>query len=267
MKTLTVSLVLVCASFSFGRVDANSPAEKGWDAFTYSFCEDVSLLPDRVWNDGGEALINMPALTALGLAGAASIVLHNTDFDGKTVDNRVADHFENNRQWNQTWDDVFSTAGNPGTHFAATGVWYALAAAQKDDLNRERAWTMMTALSITGITTLGLKVAVDNHTPNGDPLAWPSGHTASSFTVAAVLDEFYGPGIGIPAYLGASFIGYRMIESGDHWTSDVIFGGVLGYIVGHSVAGKHMQMEVAGFKLEPMITDSGATGVALVKDF
>jgi len=83
---------------------------------------------------------------------------------------------------------------------------------------------MLKALSVTGFTTMALKVARDNDCPNGSPLAWPSGHTSSSFTVAAVLDEWYGPEVGIPAYLGAGFVGYRMMESGDHWPSDVLFG-------------------------------------------
>jgi hypothetical protein len=38
-----------------------------------------------------------------------------------------------------------------------------------------------------------------------------------------------------------------MMDSHDHWASDVLFGGTLGYIVGHTVAGKHKQLELAGF--------------------
>jgi hypothetical protein len=64
-------------------------------------------------------------------------------------------------------------------------------------------------------------------------------------------------------------VGWRMMDSHDHWASDVLFGGTLGYVVGHSVAAKHKQLEIAGFKIEPMI-DIGAhpaTGIALVKRF
>ena len=127
---------------------------------------------------------------------------------------------------------------------------------------------MMTALSITGLTTLGLKAAVNNEQPNQEMgYAWPSGHTASSFTVASVLDEFYGPQIGIPAYAAAGFVGYRMMDAGDHWASDVLFGGVLGWVVGHTVAGKHKQLEVAGFEVTPYFSESGANGIALVRQF
>jgi hypothetical protein len=84
-----------------------------------------------------------------------------------------------------------------------------------------------------------------------------------------VLDEFYGPKVGIPAYLFAGFVGYRMMDSGDHWASDVLFGGVLGYVIGHAVAGEHKKLELAGFKILPLIAPHrGSTaGIMLAKEF
>jgi len=262
-----VLFVVVLQAVAFGRIDANSPAAPGWDSFAYSAPKDLKMLPGQVWHESGETFLRMDNFTALALAGGASIALHNVDIHGETVDNRIANHFNSRPPWNNTWDDAFYTVGGPGFHFAATGLWYGLAAADKDDLNRQRAWTMMTALSITGATTLGLKFIDADRQPNEKHgMAWPSGHTASSFTVASVLDEFYGPQIGIPAYAAAGFVGYRMMASGDHWASDVVFGGVLGWIVGHSVAGRHKQLEIAGFELMPYISDGGE-GLALVKKF
>jgi len=85
-----------------------------------------------------------------------------------------------------------------------------------------------------------------------------------------VLDEFYGPKVGIPAYLLAGFVGYRMMDSGDHWASDVLFGGVLGYVVGHAIAGEHKKLELAGFEILPLIaphSEGPAAGVILAKEF
>jgi hypothetical protein len=87
--------------------------------------------------------------------------------------------------------------------------------------------------------------------------------------VASVLDEYYGPAIGIPAYIGAGFVGYRMMESGDHWASDVLFGAVLGYAVGHHVAGGK-EISMAGFQVLPMVdTDSKQSyiGINLYRRF
>ena len=75
--------------------------------------------------------------------------------------------------------------------------------------------------------------------------------------------------VGIPAYVLASLVGYRMMDTGDHWASDVVFGATLGWVVGHTVAGRHKKLEVAGFEVSPYLANSGAAamGVSLVKRF
>ncbi len=185
------------------------------------------------------------------------------------ADKNIAGHFERHGVLHGFADESLNIIGSPGTHFAITGLWYGLSAENQDEFNKERAWTMMTALAVTGLTTVGLKGIRDNDTPNGKRWAWPSGHTASSFTVASVLDEFYGPEVGIPAYALASLIGWRMMDTGDHWASDVVFGATLGWVVGHTIAGKHKELELAGFKVLPyMASNNGPVmGVNLVKQF
>ena len=128
----------------------------------------------------------------------------------------------------------------------------------------------MKALSVTGASTLGLKLIRNNRTPNDKPLAWPSGHTSSSFTVASVLHEFYGPRVGIPAYVGASVVAWRMMDSGDHWASDIVFGATLGWVVGHTVASENKLPEVAGFTVLPYSGGNSrrsVAGVSLLKLF
>ena len=126
---------------------------------------------------------------------------------------------------------------------------------------------MIKALSVTGISTVGLKAIRNNRNPNGNPWAWPSGHTASSFAVASVLDEFYGPEVGIPAYAFAGVVGLRMMDSGEHWGSDVVFGAVLGWTVGHTIAGKDKELEISGFKVLPYTAmgDESVVGINLFR--
>ena len=235
------------------------------EPFLSSFATDLSNWPDRLIDDSRDTILASDNLTALLLAGGASIALHHSN-----ADKRLARHFTKHRVLNSFVDESFNIIGNPGMHFAATGLWYALAADKGDEFNKQRAWTMTTALAITGLTTVGLKLIRDNETPNERRFAWPSGHTASSFTVASVLDEFYGPEVGLPAYALAGFVGFRMMDSGDHWASDVVFGTVLGWVVGHTVAGKHKKLELAGFQVMPCFAaggDSSTMGLALVKRF
>ncbi|MHC4572272.1 MAG: hypothetical protein ACYS0C_09400 [Planctomycetota bacterium] len=60
-----------------------------------------------------------------------------------------------------------------------------------------------------------------------------------------------------------------MMDSGDHWASDVAFGAVLGWVVGHTIAGKHKELEIAGFKVLPYTSsnDGPVIGINLVKQF
>lgn len=258
--------VLWCDT-AYCAADANTTPAKGWDSFMASAEKDLPELPCDVLQGSKETYFRMDNFAALLLAGGASVVMHNEP-SRESFDAKVASHFERHGNLPSDLDEVTSNVGGPGFHFAATGLWYGLASANKDDLNTQRAWTMLTALSITGATTLALKAAVNNEQPNQKHgMAWPSGHTASSFTVASVLDEFYGPQIGIPAYAAAGFVGYRMMDAGDHWASDVLFGGVLGWVVGHTVAGKEKQLKVAGFEVVPYFSESGANGIALVRQF
>jgi len=64
----------------------------------------------------------------------------------------------------------------------------------------------------------------------------PSGHTARAFAIASVLahqaDRWY---VSVPAYGMAASVGMERVRSGDHWLTDVMVGGALGYAIGRVV--------------------------------
>jgi hypothetical protein len=252
------------AAISNGANQSQSPPEK-W-LWLESAKADLATLPDRFIEDSKDTFLRADNMTALLLAGGASVIMHN---DG--ADKNIAEHFARHKTFNGFADESLYTIGNLPTHFAAAGLWYAISAENQDEINKQRALTMITALSVTGVVTTGLKAIRDNETPNDRSWAWPSGHTSSSFTVASVLDEFYGPKVGIPAYILASCVAYRMMDTGDHWGSDIVFGATLGWVVGHTIAGKHKNLEIAGFELMPYAvaptSRSAASGISLVKRF
>lgn len=224
---------------------------------------DFEDWPSALVENGRETFLATDNMIALLLAGGASVAMH------QSADKEIAEHFRRHRSLRNLRDEGLNFIGHPTTHFVATSLWYALSAENQDEFNNRRAWTMMSALSLTWVTTAGLKVIRNNETPNGDDLAWPSGHTSSSFTVASVLDEFYGPKVGIPAYAVASLVAYRMMDTGNHWASDVVFGATLGWVVGHTVAGKHRKLELGGFRVVPQVVTSHGPGIgiSLLKQF
>lgn len=220
--------------------------------------------PKRIVEDTKETFLKPDNMVALLLAGGASIAMHNSD-----ADKELAENFDNPRVFHGFADESINIIGSSWTHLGASSLWYAMSAKNQDEFNKQRAGAMLRALGVTSVITMSLKAIRDNESPNGKKWAWPSGHAASSFTVASVLDEFYGPRVGIPAYAVASLVSYRMIDSGDHWGSDIVFGATLGWVVGHTFAGKHKELEVAGFKVVPFTASSNspAMGLSFVKRF
>ena len=78
------------------------------------------------------------------------------------------------------------------------------------------------------VVTYGLKYTVDKKRPNGADNSFPSGHTSATFQGASFIHRRYGLRYAIPAYVGASFVGYSRVESDNHYVEDVIAGAVIG---------------------------------------
>lgn len=220
--------------------------------------------PNRIIEDTKQSLLRADNLTTLLLAGGASIAMHSSG-----ADKNLAENFDRHSIFTGFIDETLNVTGHPATHLVAASLWYGISSRNQDEFNKQRAWTMMTALSVTTLTTTVLKATRQNESPNGKDWAWPSGHAASSFTVASVLDEFYGPRVGIPAYALASVVTWRMMDTGDHWASDVVFGATLGWVVGHTFGGRHKELEIAGFKILPYMArgDEQVIGVNLARRF
>ncbi len=58
------------------------------------------------------------------------------------------------------------------------------------------------------------------------------------FAMSAVLDEYEGHWLGVPMYILSGLVGWSRIDTRDHDLSDVVFGSIMGYVIGKSVAGK-----------------------------
>jgi len=79
----------------------------------------------------------------------------------------------------------------------------------------------------------------------GDTI-FPSGHTARSFAIAAVLADRYGRGTACFAYPIAALIGLSTIQEDLHWASDVVAGAGLGLAIGKGIAARHPKAGASG---------------------
>lgn len=222
---------------------------------------DIKRAPGELWRDTKAVYTNVPNLIILGLSGAASIALR------PEADEDVADYYGNGKVFNGDWPDTFATLGNPGVHFAVAGVMYLAGQQLPHTKTYEVGRTLFSALIINDISTVLLKLAACDKSPNGEFWAWPSGHVSSTMTLAAVMHEAYGPLAGVPLYGVTTLVAIERMDDGEHWLSDVIFGAAMGWVIGHTVAGGRAP-EIFGGELIPYANPAtGTTGVAWLKSF
>jgi membrane-associated phospholipid phosphatase len=67
--------------------------------------------------------------------------------------------------------------------------------------------------------------------------AFPSGHTATAFSIATVFASQYKdkPAIPIICYSAATLVAISRLTEHQHWASDVFVGGLMGYLCGKQV--------------------------------
>ncbi len=228
-------------------------------SFSEILKQDIKDLPKSLWEDTKRVYLNKDNIIILLVAGGATLAVRNT------VDDKWEDHFDRNRSFKKEWGDLAGVLGNPGLHFALAAAGYYYGANFGDTKTYKVSKTLFNALIINGLSTMLLKVSANTEAPNGENLAWPSGHASSSFCLAAVLDTYYGHKVGIPLYLLAGFVGFERMDDREHHFSDVLFGAVLGYVIGKTVAEGHSP-EILGGKVLPYSTPNEA-GVVWIKDF
>lgn len=244
-----------------------SPSHEAMDrgplpGFWETVRRDIKRMPRSVWEDTKDVYSDPGNLIILGSAGAASLAIRVTGVDGK-IDNSHGRH----DTFKGEWSDAIGALGNPGTHFAMAGLWYLVGQQSQDDKTYEVGRTLFNALTINAVSTMLLKVAANTESPNGEGPGWPSGHTSSSFTVAEVLNVSYGPWVGVPSYALATLAAFGRIDDREHDFSDVIFGAVLGIVIGHTVADGH-HPEIFGGEITAYVSpESGASGIAWAKSF
>jgi membrane-associated phospholipid phosphatase len=95
---------------------------------------------------------------------------------------------------------------------------------------------LMRAQILSQLFVQGAKFAVARQRPDGsNSLSFPSGHSASAFATATVVQDHFGWKAGIPAYTFASFVAASRLGASKHYLSDVVVGAGIGIAAGRTV--------------------------------
>ncbi len=246
------------------------PQESGWwqkplagRSFSEVVKDDFNNFP-REFIKSGSDCVNFEA--GLVLAGAAILSgVSRANWDHNVDKSMVYDHSQKSNFFSKCdhWGDDL---GNPVTGFGVAMICYGWGVETKNDELYGFSKSLMQALILNDLATVSLKLATHEYSPNHDDrFDWPSGHTSSTAAMAAVAWDYYGPEVGVPLYLFSGFVAVSMMHERQHWLGDVIFGEVMGAVIGHSVA-SNRQLKVGGFAVLPYSSGDGG-GVMLVKEF
>ena len=84
-----------------------------------------------------------------------------------------------------------------------------------------------------------IKYSVRRDRPTGECCSFPSGHAATAFAMASVIERHLGYRMSIPAMAIATYVGTSRLHDNRHFLSDVVFGAALGTASGWTVVGRH----------------------------
>jgi membrane-associated phospholipid phosphatase len=145
---------------------------------------------------------------------------------------------------------TYFKAGNVGGGFfvqsgLAVGTW-AIGALTDHGRTKAIGGDLLRAQITSQVVVQGVKLITQRERPDGsNSHAFPSGHTASAFATASVLNRHLGWKVGLPAYSYAAFVGISRMSANKHHMSDVIMGAAVGIAAGRAVT-----VEVSGAKFD-----------------
>ena len=193
----------------------------------------------------------------LGAGAAAALATHPADSYVKT-------HIVGN----DTADNVFSLGRWVGGTYvqvgAAAGVWavgrYVVApAADGPRTNKysEVGFDLIRAQILSQALVHGMKYSFRRDRPTGECCAFPSGHAATAFAAAAVLERHFGYRASWPALAAATYVGASRLVDNRHFLSDVAFGAFLGTASGWTVVGSRGRNHHPALTFQPVPVPGG----------
>jgi hypothetical protein len=230
-----------------------------------SFRDDAYAFLPRVAHDSWGVVNNWENLIILGTALGGSLALRG-EVDA-SVRNYTAEHPDR-------WGEGSKLLGDIGVvQYQLPVIFgvYAFTVWHQDDYEHQMMNSLISSYTIFGVSTLAIKGIADTSRPsaqwNGGKYGFPSWHDGSMFAMSAVIDEYEGHWIGVPLYILSGLVGWSRLDTRDHDLSDVVFGGVLGYVIGKSVAGRALYGDSRAVHILPYFHPGEGAGVMLDTSF
>ena len=220
------------------------PKHTGFRALLLGTVDDFVAFPQRrsTW-----------ALLAIGAAGAAASHPIDGSVNRRLVGNSTVTRLFTPGKYLGGW-----VQAGAGITTYLVGRFVVPAEGGKGHNNKisHLGFDLVRAQILAQVFTQVIKKAGQRDRPTGECCAFPSGHSATAFATAAVLERHLGFRGAWPTMLIASYVATSRLHDNRHYLSDVVFGAALGTAVGWTVVGRHGRSVYA---LVPVPTRGGIT--------
>ncbi len=192
--------------------------------------------------------------------------------DWTGIDENVTDSFARHQIYSGSESDALEGLGEGATLLAGAGGWYLYSRVADDPDSLGHSRILMRTLATTGLSTLALKVLLNERRPNGGNYAFPSGHTSMTVAAATSLWIEEGADVGLPAAVLAGLVALQRLDSSAHDLDDVVAGAALGWTLAQAISarskpnGETEGPKVAGGTVTPLLTPD-ALGLTLSWSF
>jgi len=234
-QTAYALLITISLSAGIALVPADSPAQTlapspAASGVSVQPAQDFTPSLGRIFADTVTDFRRLPSLDSaviLSIGGAAALVGHPHDM-------RVSQSFSSA----ESMRDPFSagrTIGAASTQLAGAFATYSIGRMTGNTRLATIGADLVRAQFVSQAVTQAIKVSVGRTRPDGSAFSFPSGHSASAFATAAVLQRHLGWKAGVPAYGVAAYVAASRIQVRRHYLSDVALGAAVGMMAGRTV--------------------------------
>lgn len=257
---IVLALITTTASFASAQDTPPSPPAEaeappappptGFRSFLRTTGADFASFPQRksTW-------------VILGAGAAAALLAHPADDSANAhlVGSPAVGRFFAPGKWaGSMWTHAGLSAGLlAGGHYLAPNFTDASGTNKLTHLG----YDLVRAQILSQTYIHSLKKAVRRDRPTGECCAFPSGHAATAFAAASVIERHFGYRAALPTLAIAAYVGVSRLHDNRHYVSDVLFGSAIGMATGWTVVGRHGRDEYA---LVPMPV-RGGMGVMLTR--
>jgi membrane-associated phospholipid phosphatase len=219
------------------------PAHTGFSALVRTTAGDFGAFPRRpsTW-------------VILGIGAGAALIAHPADdnVNGRLVGSRAVGRFFAPGKWIGSAETQIGVS--VGLYVVGRYILPHAEGESKTNKLSHLGYDLLRAQIVSQAFVHGIKIAVRRDRPTGECCSFPSGHAATAFAAASVLERHLGYRAAWPTLLVASYVGASRLHDNRHFLSDVLFGSSIGMATGWTIVGRHGRSEYA---LMPMPVRGG----------